>query len=150
MSASARGLRALSQLGVALWIVLWLSRVGPVDELATQEARPSPAVTPLPEEPAQDVARGTSAETQPTPVGRAEVDAGLRLLESGGQFPVLSCRYDDFQSFRRYASAMTGLGARFVVVSRRRILGVVDLESGAIAEGAAGSAFSPRARDYSG
>jgi hypothetical protein len=45
---------------------------------------------------------------------------------------------------------MTERGARFVVVRRREILAEVDVESGAIREGAPRGAFSPRARDYSG
>jgi hypothetical protein len=44
---------------------------------------------------------------------------------------------------------MTRLGARFVVVRSREIVGTVDLETGATGS-FAGGAFSPRARDYTG
>jgi len=45
---------------------------------------------------------------------------------------------------------MSSLGARFVVVRRRQIVGSIDLETAAIGDAAVGAAFSPRARDYTG
>ena len=61
---------------------------------------------------------------------------------------MLNCSYDSFPSFRAYARAMSALGARFVVVQHREIVGSVDVETGLV-RGASGlAAFSPRARDY--
>ena len=62
---------------------------------------------------------------------------------------MLSFGYEDFPSFRSYARAMVRLGARFVVVRRREIVGSVDLETAATGSFGGGS-FSPRARDYTG
>ena len=86
----------------------------------------------------------------PIPIGEREIDEGLSLLAGPGRFPVLTCDYDDFGSFARYARAMAALGARFVVVEHRRIQAEVDVESGSMQAGPPGPGFSPRARDYSG
>jgi hypothetical protein len=145
---SGGALRALCQLGVALWIGVALSLVEmspiaePMPEVETRAAplQPQPSRSdPLPSKPAE-----------PTRVGGHEIDAGLTLLAAGGRFPVLTCGYEHFGSFTRYAQAMTALGARFVVVERRRIQAEVDLESGSMQPGPPGPGFSPRARDYSG
>ncbi|NNL65775.1 MAG: hypothetical protein HKP30_06000, partial [Myxococcales bacterium] len=62
----------------------------------------------------------------------------------------LESRYEGFGSFRDYARAMQSLGARFVVVQRRAIVGTIDpwtLEAGTLRDP---GALSPRARDYAG
>jgi hypothetical protein len=105
---------------------------------APAEAAPEPAAAPA------------EAAPEPAAVGAAELAHGSQLLDGEGAFPVLSLGYEDFPSFRAYARAMQELGARFVVVREREIVGSVDVESGAVGEAGAGRGFSPRARDYSG
>lgn len=100
-------------------------------------AQPPPEPEPKPEEPA------------PLRVEAADLASGGELLDGAGGFPVLSFGYEDFPSFGSYARAMTRLGARFVVVRSREIVGSVDLETGTTGS-FAGGAFSPRARDYTG
>lgn len=148
MRRPARALRPLCQLGVALWIgaaLVWTQPVQLAEATAEVETRttsllPQRQATPAPRTP----------PAPPTPVGGREIDEGLSLLAAPGRFPVLTCGYEDFGSFARYASAMATLGARFVVVEQRRIQAAVDLESGSMQEGPPGPGFSPRARDYSG
>jgi len=110
------------------------------------EAERSPADPPvrMPEEDAREEGRSL-----PHRVASADFAEGEVLLDAAGDFPVLSLSYDAFPSFGAYARAMRRLGARFVVVRSRDILGEIDLESGAIAFSALGGSFSPRARDYS-
>jgi hypothetical protein len=106
---------------------------------AQPEPEPEPAREPEPE------ARGQVA----TPVVAGDLRSGDALL-GGGSFPVLTCSYDSFPSFRDYARAMSALGARFVVVQHREIVGSVDVETGLVRDASGLSAFSPRARDYTG
>ncbi len=112
------------------------------------ERVPEPELAPSESEPEIEPVMAASAE--PTRVRRADVFAGAALLDGAGAFPVLNCSYEDFDSFVDYARAMTDLGARFVVVRNRQILGGIDVESGFITEADLAAAFSPRARDYTG
>jgi hypothetical protein len=114
------------------------------------EPRQQPEPPPEPEPPQPAPEPPPAAAPTPAPVSRADLAAGAALLDAAGGFPVLSCSYEDFGSFAAYARAMAALGARFVVVRQRQILGVVDLESGRVEEGAPAGSFSPRARDYTG
>jgi hypothetical protein len=144
---STRALRPLCQLGVALWIGLALSWTEPSEqteaahEIETHAARLRPQQQPASE------ARAPIAE--PLPIRGGDIDEGLALLAAAGRFPALTCGYGDFGSFSGYARAMAALGARFVVVERRRIQAQVDVESGSMQAGPPGPGFSPRARDYS-
>jgi len=143
-------------------LVLSVVRAPSMDEGAAAAMAP---IRPLPEHaravpppettaPTSEV-RPAEAESAPpraaalTPVSTGDVTRGSELLRDG-DFPILSCSYESFASFREYARAMTELGARFVVVRRREILGSVDVATGAIRETALDTAFSPRARDYTG
>jgi len=83
-------------------------------------------------------------------VGSDELAVGERLLAANGSFPVLSAGYDDFRSFRSYARAMHALGARFVVIRDREIVGAADLERGRLEATGSLAGFSPRARNYTG
>jgi hypothetical protein len=154
-------MRLLCQLAVLLWVALYLAWPAPespggaaAEEIARVMPRPDP---PDPELPEPDPPASASpppappaaeVEPAPTPIGPADVAEGARWLDGEGRFPALSCSYEDFDSFRAYARAMLALGARFVVVRDRRVVGTLDLEGG---WGGAGldAAFSPRARDYS-
>jgi len=134
--------------------------LAPVQAVAMEEPDPpaEPARTP-PDPPPQPVRTPPDPPPEPAPperaepaarqVGAADVANGGALLDGAGGFPVLSFGYEDFPSFRSYARAMTQLGARFVVVRRREIVGTVDLVTGATGSFGGGS-FSPRARDYTG
>jgi hypothetical protein len=145
-------LRSICQLTIVLWIASYLAGDHPNAEsvnLVESLAR----VLPHPERDASEVSESTpdpEASTQRIAVGREDISAGERLLEAGGSFPVLSSSYQDFESFRDYALAMAALGARFVVVRERKVVGAIDLASGELIEGFAGTKFSPRARDYTG
>jgi hypothetical protein len=109
----------------------------PAPEPGPQEA-PEPEPEPAPQEaPAPDPElelrpepepRGEreSPEPSPTRVGPPEFAEGEALLDAAGAFPVLSFSYEDFPSFRDYARAMSALGARFVAVRQRQIVGAVD------------------------
>jgi hypothetical protein len=116
--------------------------VEPPADAEVARPEPAPAVQPQPR-PAEPAPRSPA---RITPADRAR---GADLLAGAGRFPVLSASYQGMQSFRAYAAAMAKLGGRFVVVSRRRIVGEIDLASGAIREASLERAFSPRARDYS-
>ena len=135
------------RLAVALWIAGYLAwsasdaQRPPPGEPAPAAARVKPRPTP---------ASATRASAQNVEVGRADLREGAQLLEAGGSFPALSSSYEDFPSFRDYAQAMTELGARFVVVSRRKVVAAIDLASGAFGDVSLDAAFSPRARDYTG
>ncbi len=163
MNAAPRALAVASRVAVVLWVGIYLAwpgrdaalepalepavaRVHPVREEPKPKAPPPPEPAPAVEPPAEP----PPAAPAPTRVGRAELAAGADLLDGSGDFPVLSCSYEDFRSFDAYARAMAGLGARFVVVRNREIVGGVDLETGSIGAAALGRAFSPRARDYTG
>lgn len=154
MTGGRRALRALCQLAVLLWVALYLAWPPPEgleeagEEMARVMPRPDP---PDPEPPLPAPAPASPAphvEPAPTPIGPADVAEGARWLDGEGRFPALSCSYEDFGSFRAYARAMVALGARFVVVRDRQVVGTLDLEGG---WGDAGldASFSPRARDYS-
>jgi len=153
VSGGRRALRATCQLTVALWIAMALAGADPegaapdpIDALARVLPRPEPPAAPA------DADREPAERRPPerVAVGRGDISAGEHLLEAGGSFPALSSSYQDYESFRDYALAMVSLGARFVVVQQRKVVGVVDLASGELAEGFAGTGFSPRARDYTG
>ena len=132
--------------------------VASVQPVAVEEpapAEPEPATEPEPppepvakQEPPKEPA-SKPPEPEPRRVDAVDLASGGALLDGVGGFPVLSFGYEDFPSFRSYARAMSRLGARFVVVRRREIVGALDLESGATREFVGGS-FSPRARDYTG
>ena len=140
-----------------------VARIRPVPEAAREEpppaevarAEPPPSAEP-PAEPEPEPKTEPPAEPEPTrpaaptQVAAGDISQGVALLGDGGVFPVLSCSYESFPSFRAYARAMASLGARFVVVRRRQIVGSIDLETEAIGDAALGTAFSPRARDYTG
>jgi hypothetical protein len=160
-------------LGVWAWIVL-VSLATPVSDpgepmaaeprvaLRPVMSEPEPqSETPAPESPPEREAPAPEPAPEPKPVAAPEAVApqvlsasdvrrGDAWLSSGGSFPVISASYDGLQSFRRYAEAMTSIGARFVVVSRQRIVGEVDLASGTLRPPALDRPFSPRARDYTG
>ena len=136
------------RLVVALWIgsyLAWSVAPTPLEPAVRELARVLP-LRPI-VEPAGEPA-ATAATPSPTPLAAADLAAGEPLLDASGSFPVLDARYDDFPSFRAYASAMGALGARFVVVRERRIVGGVDLDTGAAVAVPELSGFSPRARDY--
>lgn len=145
-----------------------VARVRPVLEEAVELARAEPPEEtppePEPEPPAPKPPERESQKMEPkterapearpreaiaTPVVAGDLRSGDALL-GGGNFPVLSCSYDSFPSFRAYARAMSALGARFVVVQHREIVGSVDVETGLVRDAAGLAAFSPRARDYTG
>jgi hypothetical protein len=117
------------------------------------ELAPQPA--PPPEEPPVREPKPSPASPSPSApparrVGQAELVEGTALLDGAGEFPALSCSYEDFAGFRGYARAMAALGARLVVVRDREIVGAIDLETGAFGAASLGPGFSPRARDYTG
>jgi hypothetical protein len=114
----------------------------PVREPVRAAAESPAGATPPPATAAPD-----PEETLPTPVAAHDLARGEALL-GDGEFPVLTCSYDSFASFRAYARAMSQLGARFVVVHQREIVGRVDVETGVVRAAEGLSAFSPRARDY--
>lgn len=134
------------------------TRIQPVRE--PRQPRPeAPAAQPegprpAPEPPAAQPEAPRSAPEPPaeepvsTRVSAADFRQGEGLLDGGGAFPALSFGYDAFPSFLSYARAMVGLGARFVVVRNREIVGTLDLESRSVDTAPLGRAFSPRARDY--
>lgn len=170
-----RRLRLVCHAGVAVWLAAVLveaaspnalqpeapeappvtARVRPVPsepepppEAVAVEATPEPEPAPKPEPaPAPEPERG---EPLPRVVSGPELAHGEALLDGDGAFPALSFDYAAFPSFRAYARAMTALGARFVVVRQREIVGGIDLESGAISDLDARVGYSPRARDYTG
>lgn len=133
-----------------------LARIQPRPEAAARPAAPEPERSAPEPTPAPSTAREPepepASEPEPTaaPVRAADRVAGRALLDDDGGFPALSCSYEDFASFRDYARAMVGLGARFVVVRNRQILGGIDVASGRMVEASLGAAYSPRARDYTG
>jgi hypothetical protein len=133
---------------VALWIGVALCWTEPVERAESTPEIETRAAPLRPQQQPASEARATPA--LPMPVGGRDIDEGLSLLAAAGRFPVLTCGYDDFGSFAGYARAMATLGARFVVVERRRIQAEVDVESGSMQAGPPGPGFSPRARDYSG
>lgn len=142
-----------------------VARVLPMPEPPTEVARaehpPEPEPEPAPPEPAPEASEPEpKSEPQPEPERKPRTEVTTALAASdpsrgdallgGGEFPVLSCSYDSFPSFHAYARAMSALGARFVVVHRREIVGGVDVETGRVHDASGLTAFSPRARDYTG
>ncbi len=136
---------------VALWIAIYLAWPGaaPIDTVASEVRESQAQVRPLPESPPEPAAEAPAAAATSLAVGSEELSVGAALLDGGGSFPVLSFRYDGLGSFRDYALAMEGLGARFVVVRDRRIVGGIDVRTGAVGDADVDARFSPRARDYS-
>lgn len=155
---------------VAIWSLTLLSQARPgraperrsapvarIRPVAAKPPRPEPEPQPDPSaeeatarEPEPSPVRPTSPAPPARSVGRAELAEGTALLDGGGEFPALSCSYEDFEDFRGYARAMAALGARFVVVRDREIVGAVELDTGAFGAASLGPGFSPRARDYTG
>jgi hypothetical protein len=134
-----------------------VARIRPLPEELSEEPEPAEVAQEQPAASAEPPPEpAPPAEPEPAPpaaatrVAAADISQGAALLDDGGAFPVLSCSYESFPSFLVYARAMSSLGARFVVVRRRQIVGSIDLETGAIGDAALGAAFSPRARDYTG
>ena len=129
---------------VVVWIagyLAWSAGGAPIEPLV------APARVTF--EAAEARVREPEAKPVPTPVTAAGVEQGEALLDAPGSFPALTCRYDRFEGFTHYARAMHALGARFVVVRQRRIVGEWDLAAGKLREPTLGGAYSPRARDYS-
>jgi hypothetical protein len=139
-------LRLACRLTVSLWAVLALawSAVSQTPPSHQPTARVEPRREEPPAPPREEAA------SRPVRVGRAELERGDELLDEAGAFPAISSSYEAFGSFRDYALAMQALGARFVVVRERRIVGVADVATGALDAAPVGSDFSPRARDYTG
>ena len=104
---------------------------------------PEPAPRALTEADRAPVAPGSERAPIAAPplplvaVDEADVARGGALLTGDAGFPTLESRYEGYGSFRDYARAMQRLGARFVVVDRREIVGTIDpwtLETGALGE----------------
>lgn len=164
MSASRRLFAVACHVTVVVWLaayLAWSGRQAPAPlELARAEtpARVEPRPEAPPESAPSHAEPETPAASEPelpeapseTRVARADLAAGSALLDGTGDFPALSCSYEDFRSFREYAGAMVDLGARFVVVRHQRIVGAIDLDTGRVEEGGIDAHFSPRARDYTG
>jgi hypothetical protein len=112
------------------------------------EEPPEPAAEPEPAPEPKPAPEPQRAESRPTPVSARDFTLGSGLLDGGGAFPALSFGYEEFPSFVSYARAMVDLGARFVVVRNREIVGSVDLDSRSVGDEPLGAGFSPRARDY--
>ena len=128
------------------------AQLAKAEPAARAEPRPRPAPAPLPIAAPIPVA-ATSLAPEAVPLRRvddSDVALGGALLTGEGSFPTLESRYEGYGSFRQYADAMQRLGARFVVVRRREIVGTIDpwtLETGPLTDPAG---LSPRARDYAG
>lgn len=121
----------------------------PAPPAAKPPVEPAPPPAEAPPPPRPKPTPPSHAEAPPRRVDAADLESGGALLAGSGGFPVLSFGYEDFASFRSYARSMTHLGARFVVIRGRKIVGSVDLETGSTSSFQGGS-FSPRARDYTG
>jgi hypothetical protein len=161
-----RWLRPLCHAAVAGWFVVALAgmiaassqapvaasepmvRVQPV-AIEVLEATPEPEVVPV-REPELPARPEPALEPELREVRESDVARGSALLDDGGRFPAFSFDYETFASFTAYARAMIVLGARFVVVREREIVGAIDLESHSIVGFDAGAGYSPRARDYMG
>ncbi len=150
MSGARRALRLASHAVALLWLGAVLA--WPEPRAAAPESEPPLArIQPRPEAPpASPAPPPAAAPPAPIRVSRGEIAEGSRFLDAAGSFPVLSSSYEDFASFADYARAMASLGARFVVVRDREIVGSIDPESGSVGGAALPRAFSPRARDYTG
>lgn len=141
-------LASLCRATVVLWMAAYLAwgAVGASQEAEGTDRRAIVQPRAVEVEPRPAAASGP----QPTPVSvsQAVLRDGAALLDRAGSFPALSCSYESFPNFLSYAGAMRALGARFVVVRQRRIVGEWDLATRDFREGAPAGAFSPRARDY--
>ncbi len=134
---------------VVVWIAAYLAWGVLTTRTEPERSDPRVTVEPRQSDAAPPVAAPTpAAEPSAVAVTEAALSEGAALLERAGSFPALSCSYDQFPSFLSYAQAMQGLGARFVVVRQRRIVGEWDLASRSFRESAPEGTFSPRARDY--
>ena len=148
MNPSRKALGLVCYVAVAVWIGLYLA--WSVPPRIPQPMESIARVQPLVEPPRTEAPPAAAVEPPLTAVGPAALTEGIELLDGAGDFPALTCSYEDFDSFRQYARAMVSLGARFIVVRNREIVGGVDVESGRIAEPLLEATFSPRARDYTG
>lgn len=129
----------------------------PVSAPTPRAAPPAPVPAPAPALAAAAVPAVPPARGEPAPdalpvrkVDESDVARGGALLGGEGGFPPLETRYESYGSFRQYADAMRKLGAQFVVVRAREIVGTIDpwtLETGALSDPAG---LSPRARDFAG
>lgn len=127
---------------VGVWVagyLAWSALTTPPDQTSAVAARVRPAPP----------AGAIAAPSEPVAIRAADLAAGRALLDGDGAFPALHCSYDRFRSFLEYARAMEGLGARFVVVRDRRIVGAWDPAANTLGETPVDASFSPRARDYS-
>lgn len=162
-----RGLRWGSRAALGVWIVAVFAALAPgasvpVEAESADAPRAVARVEPIPEpepavEPEPEPAPEASSEPEPVSEAAApqvlsssDVRRGEAWLQAGGSFPVIHASYDGLSGFRAYADAMLALGARFVVVSDRRIVGQLDWATGRLGAAALERPFSPRARDYSG
>lgn len=151
---------------VVLWALAWsaLRSAAPpapvrVAVRPVQRASDTPTPTAPPKEPAAPPPVPAAPVTPPEPltsvesaasaVQREDVARGEALLQGAGSFPPLHASYEALGSFHAYAAAMHRLGARFVVVERRHILGEIDPEGNLLGSSPPSGRFSPRARDYS-
>jgi hypothetical protein len=150
-------IRLLSHAVVTTWIASYLAwtAVSTEPELARAPVAPVPEPAAAEPAPAPRPTQERDAGVPPVEavrIGEAERDAGRALLAGEAELPALSSTYEDFPSFRSYAERMRALGARFVVVQHRRIVGGVDLASGGLFDLAfdsdGGPDFSPIPRDY--
>jgi len=164
-----RILRWASRAVVLVWIVSLLAvsarlqRSEPETEAlelarvsVSQPAPTSPAESPDPasrvdsQPPSQSPAsEAANAPPPPRPL-IGDAPSGEAWLAGERPFPVLSAGYEAFRSFDSYARAMRELGARFVVVRGREIVGRADLDTGQLTRPGSLAGFSPRARNYAG
>lgn len=172
--AFSSGLRLSIRVAVVLWLgvaLAWLGGRASPDEVemvsvtALQESlqalleqapiEQEQPVAPKPEE----TPRQSPQSQRSTPVSdrvaparhaeAAEIASGQRILDGDDAFPALSASYDDFRSFADYTSAMSSLGARFVVIQHREIVARIDPNGAVLSEPGGLAGFSPRARNYS-
>ncbi len=133
----------------------WIEEVLETHAVSEREAQavPEPEAKVVAAEPPAPEPAAAESRAEPMPesvaVDPGDLAAGATLLDGQGRFPPLSSSYGDFGSFGAYASAMRSLGARFVVVRQRQIVGDIDPATGAMRDDRADARFSPRARDYS-
>ncbi len=165
MSRAERALRAGSLVTVLSWLAAYLVSSSlssppplPPETEATARLQPRLEQPPEPSESPRSSAQAAPAQPAveaeappaPTSVSASEIAEGAQILDGAGGFPALSSSYEDFDSFDDYARAMVAIGARFVVVRNREIVGSLDPRSGALGTARLDRPFSPRARDYTG
>jgi len=150
-----RPLRTGSRVVVIVWLLALAASLAPRAALEPAEpVEPEPPRAQVRAVPVEPPAPEPVVPPEPEPAEPSEITAkdltrGGDLLDSSGRFPMLSASYEGLSSFARYAAAMTGIGGRFVIVSRRAIVGEIDLATGAMRDASLDRPFSPRARDYS-